>query len=456
MKIYLQICLILAFFILGLLMPTTSTAAPNAQLSVSEKVFGLSTIWMEVRRNFPYRERLNKLDADYLQAIKAVSDAPDLKSYYRELQIFLAKLQDGHTFIQLPKDVFMTKSRPSLGVTRVSNVAVVTWVRSDLAAAIPLGSIVQTVDGQAFDAAAIRAHGTVFASSPHIREDKAYLLAMEGERDSPVALQILTPESPERAGETRSISLIRGEAWPEGATALSLRRDEKEAVTFKWLEAKNVACITINSFADNSVYEKFRQHLPALRAAKTVMIDLRRNNGGDGEVGFKILSHFLQTTGKGSASVKFLYDPEQAAAENNNQSNFLAANSSRGMKQVKIPPDIIRASPAADRIKGKLIILTSHETVSAAEDFLVAATQIKHIRIGTRTAGSTGQTVNVRLPGGGTAHILAKKDTFPNGKEFIGVGIPADIEIEPTIEDIRHERDVIMTRAIELIHQGKI
>jgi hypothetical protein len=98
-----------------------------------------------VRRNFPFRERLINLDADYLHAINAVSSAPDLKAYYRELQIFLARLQDGHTFVQLPKGMFMTKSRPAMGVTRIGKGAVVTWVRSDLAAAIPLGSMVQKV-----------------------------------------------------------------------------------------------------------------------------------------------------------------------------------------------------------------------------------------------------------------------------------------------------------------------
>ena len=436
------------------MMPTPVMAdTPPVELSVSEKVFGLSAIWMEVRRNFPFRERLKNLDADYLHAIDAVSTAPDLKSYYRELQIFLARLQDGHTFIQLPKGMYMTKSRPSMGVTRIGRDAVVTWVRSDLATTIPLGSLVQKVGDEPYQVAASRAGATVVASSAHVREDKQYFLAMEGERGSVVTLEIVTPQS-----ETRTVSLVRGEKWPDGATALTLAHEAEGAegaVSFKWLEGKRVAYIAITSFANNAIYEKFRSHLTALKSAKTVIVDLRGNSGGDDAVGYKILSHFLQRSGKGNAAHKFAYDPERAAAENHSDGAFLTAGVNRGMKQVTMPPDMIKPAPVGLRIKGKLIILTDHETVSAAEDFLVAASTIKHTRIGGRTAGSTGQAVVVRLPGGGAARILTKRDTFPTGREFVGVGIPADIEIEPTVEDVRGGRDVVIERTLEMIRQWK-
>ncbi len=434
-------------------MPTLVIADSQmtTELSVSEKIVGLSSVWMEVRRNFPYRDRLKNLDADYLHAINAVSATTDVKSYYRELQIFLAKLQDGHTFVTLPKGIFMTKSRPSLGVTRISNDAVVTWVRSDLATEIPLGSIVQAVDGMSYDAAAETASQTVFASTPAIRKDKAYILAMEGEKNSNVTLQILTPQT-----ETRTVRLVRGQAWPEDATILSLDKDVKETVSFKWMNENRIAYMAINSFSDGTVYEKFLKHVPALKLAEYIVIDLRKNEGGNDAVGFKIISHFLKRAAKGNASVKFIYDPERITSKDSTVDEVARWPTNIGMKRIDIPPAIIKPSQPSARLYGKLIILTGHETVSAAEDFLVVASSIKHIRIGEHTAGSTGQPVVVQLPGGGAAHILSKRDSFPTGVEFIGIGIKPNIEVRPTIEDVRTGHDRVIERLLELIHQGQI
>lgn len=101
-------------------------------------------------------------------------------------------------------------------------------------------------------------------------------------------------------------------------------------------------------------------------------------------------------------------------------------------------------------------MLTGHQTISAAEDFLVAASSIKHTRLGEHTAGSTGQPVVVQLPGGGAAYILSKIDTFPSGKKFVGIGIAPDVEISLTVEDLRSGRDVVIERMLEMIRRGEI
>ena len=246
---------------LGLL--TCVSAA--ADLSNTEKMFGVSTIWLEGWRNFPDRGRLVHWDENYKQALEAASAAPNLKAYYRVLQTFIATLQDGHSFIKLPNGMYMTASRPALGVARVDGQALVTWVRSDLASSIPLGSIIVQVDGVPYAKAAARAEKTVSASTDHVRTDIAYVLAMEGEKDSVIQLEITTPDN-----ETRKVELIRGQAWPEQATQLTLTTPSNEPVVFKWLIPSRTAYIAINSFAKDAVYDEFRRHLPALRSAKTL------------------------------------------------------------------------------------------------------------------------------------------------------------------------------------------
>ncbi|HEY3520547.1 MAG TPA: hypothetical protein VGK80_05835, partial [Rhodanobacteraceae bacterium] len=60
-----------------------------------------------------------------------------------------------------------------------------------------------------------------------------------------------------------------------------------------------------------------------------------------------------------------------------------------------------------------------------------------------------------KLPGGGSARICVKRDTYPDGREFVGLGIAPQIEVAPTVTDIRDGRDpVIEAAAAALSHKA--
>ena len=71
--------------------------------------------------------------------------------------------------------------------------------------------------------------------------------------------------------------------------------------------------------------------------------------------------------------------------------------------------------------------------------------------IGEATGGSTGQPLSFDLPGGGSARVCAKRDTYPDGREFVGKGIEPQITVAPTIEDIRAGRDPVLQRALAML-----
>ena len=98
-------------------------------------------------------------------------------------------------------------------------------------------------------------------------------------------------------------------------------------------------------------------------------------------------------------------------------------------------------------------IYLDHGTFSAAEDFLVVMDQLPHVTtIGRPSGGSTGQPLSFELPGGGRAWICTKRDTFPDGRDFVGVGIAPDIVVRTTVEDVRAGRDPALEIAIEHVH----
>lgn len=71
--------------------------------------------------------------------------------------------------------------------------------------------------------------------------------------------------------------------------------------------------------------------------------------------------------------------------------------------------------------------------------------------IGEPTAGSTGQPLFVKLPGGGAARFCTKHDSFADGREFVGVGIQPDIVIRVTRADIIAKHDPVVEKAIEAL-----
>jgi C-terminal processing protease CtpA/Prc len=73
------------------------------------------------------------------------------------------------------------------------------------------------------------------------------------------------------------------------------------------------------------------------------------------------------------------------------------------------------------------------------------------LTIGTATGGSTGQPLFIKLPGGGSGRICVKRDRFPDGREFVGLGIQPDIEVKRTVADARAGLDAELARAIEVV-----
>ena len=73
--------------------------------------------------------------------------------------------------------------------------------------------------------------------------------------------------------------------------------------------------------------------------------------------------------------------------------------------------------------------------------------------MGQKTAGSTGQPLILKLPGGGHICICAKKDFLASGDEFIGYGITPHVYVDPMLDDILNERDTILEKGIDVLKE---
>ena len=107
-----------------------------------------------------------------------------------------------------------------------------------------------------------------------------------------------------------------------------------------------------------------------------------------------------------------------------------------------------------DPFLGPVVVLTNVGTVSAAEDFLIPLhASGRATLVGGRTAGTTGRPLFIDLPGGAKVRICTKRDTYPDGREFVGVGVIPDVEIYPTPQDIADGRDAVLEKGIEVLKE---
>jgi carboxyl-terminal processing protease len=68
--------------------------------------------------------------------------------------------------------------------------------------------------------------------------------------------------------------------------------------------------------------------------------------------------------------------------------------------------------------------------------------------VGEPTGGSTGQPLSFNLPGGGSARVCAKRDTYPDGKRFAGVGIMPDVLAPARVSDFASGEDSVLKAAL--------
>lgn len=100
---------------------------------------------------------------------------------------------------------------------------------------------------------------------------------------------------------------------------------------------------------------------------------------------------------------------------------------------------------------GRLILLIDRECSCACEDFVMPFKINKRAQLlGETTAGTFSFTNFTQFENGMRLNVASIRHTFPDGSRFEGVGIAPDIEIHPTVQDLKSARDVVLDRALAI------
>lgn len=400
-------------------------------LSETDKIYELSTVWSEVKRNFVYYDRL-KFDWDslYKENLENLKTCQNDYEFYKLLQHMVASLQDGHTGFYPPMSYWQNHGRPPIRTKLLEGIVVITNVynKNLLSKGLTEGLEIIEIDGlPCKEYATEKVTPYVFASTPQGADVASYhfYLLLGPKQDA------VTIKTKDKNGETQVFELDR-----------NLEHDLPSKIeTFNFsLRKDRVGVLEINNFMDEQFKEKFDSIYPRLLKSEALVIDIRNNGGGNNDNAFYVLKHFSQKPFKESAWRTRKYMPA-----------FISWGKPEEWYNEEAP-EIQQAD--GDIYTKPTAVLTSAVTFSSAEDFCVAFKQMNRGKIiGQPTGGSTGNPIFFNLPDGSSLRICAKEDTFANGDKFVGIGIIPDIRIDETLAGFRSGTDTVLDTAIKMIYK---
>lgn len=195
-----------------------------------------------------------------------------------------------------------------------------------------------------------------------------------------------------------------------------------------------VPILRIPSFERDAFEETAIGLVDQLQEDKALILDLRGNGGGNTPL--RLLA-------------KLMDRPYRTWAATTPRHTALNIAKGNAHEDLTIPSETQDA--ATGHFAGRLIILVDRQTASAAEDFVMPFKDNGRATIaGETTAGSSGQPLYKELGDGMRLWVSAKRQAFPDGSQFEGIGITPDIAFEMTGYDVTSENDALVARAMTL------
>lgn len=413
----------------------STEAGKPRELSEVDRIAGFVRLWSEVKYNFAFFDQVPEIDwdkilVDYLPQVQA---AKTDVAYYKVLRECIALLRDGHTSVTGPVDSHT--GRLPFRLQRIEGLATITslplahqvknvaWKKALEIASLRRGEAIIDINDMAVSDMLVKdIYPSISASTSQALHRKAYPLLVNGPAGASVLCRIRGID-----GKERKASLYYGRyQFPD---------DPGKVID------DTFAYINITGFGSDRGAKEFDARFEEIKQSKGLILDVRQNGGGSTRHGYAIVSRLIKKTIPGS----HWRSPKH-----------IAAYKAWGRDVPWQEGDHGRIGPHKTiHYDGPVVVLTGPGTVSAAEDFVVTfQTSGRGKVIGTKTNGSTGQPLRIQLPGGGSARICTKRDTYPDGRDFVGIGCIPDIEIEPTRSDIASGRDVVLEKAIQVLKEG--
>lgn len=392
----------------------------SGQMAADERAYIASKIYSTVRQYFAHREGLPPtfdLDSVYRTYLSRAMASSDRREFSLASHEFVASLHNGHSSF---RDRWLRGhfGQP-LGFTAlpVSGQWVVNW---SVVGGLDAGDVLQAVDGEPVESFFQRQKKYIPASTERWARHVLF-----GHLFDPPILFPLRFTLTLNGGRVVTVDRVSG---PQ-------RLPPTPRVEARLIENSTVGYLRIASFDGSPAYEDSALvALAELRKAwdlTGLVVDVRDNDGGNTPARLtralmdRPFRWFLEATPMDPA----VYQLTQP--------------------MLRWGPGT--ALPDSNSFKGRLVILSDAGCFSSCEDFVMPFKDNGRATIvGDTTGGSSGQPFFHGFPNGMAIWVGAKREYFPDGRQFEGVGIAPDILVRPSPSEIRRGSDRALERAIEV------
>lgn len=403
------------------------------QFTETNKIAGLSKAWAEAKFNFANFDLIpqKNWDSIYYAYLPKVMETQTKADYYKVLSNFYQQLNDGHSMIIAPQPLWDSLySTLPIRTKLVDDRVLITDLNSSNEAysALKPGTEILKINGvpvQKYAEENIAPY--VSYSTPQDKKARVYSFFLtQGPLDEPVQLEVKTP---------------KGKIFTSDFQREQRKNPFPMAQGFEYEKLnKDTRLLRINTFNDDRLVSYLDSIFQKVPLPKQLIIDVRKNGGGNSNNGYELLGYLTDTAFLTANSVIRNYRPPMRAW---------------GMEPDELEMQQGDWKPyKKPTFKGEVIVLAGPDTYSAAEDFLAAFKAMhRGTVIGQTTGGSTGQPLFFELPFGGMGAVCSKRDLMVDGTEFIGIGIPPDIEVNPSAENIINQQDVALKAALKTLQK---
>jgi carboxyl-terminal processing protease len=350
----------------------------------------------------------------------AVAENERRKDFYALLDGMVGELRDSHTRVYSPlqreQQLKFPANERGNSIRKVEEKSVVVSVAPDSEAAragVKAGMIVRRIDGQAIDEALAKAREEIGASSSErALEVRAFSKILAGEPETTLTLELI-----DSGGKSLNVSLRR-------QTLAS-----NPTVSARLLNS-GIAYLRFSGFVE-TLENEIKETLEKFKDAPAMILDLRDNGGGDGEMGLRFTGNFFER-------------------------EITIANLVTRTGKPPIPemPMILQTGGKNAQVYSRpLAVLINEGTASTSE--LIAAVMQEQNRatiFGTRSCGCVlGFLDYKKLKSGGFltmsefGFVTAKKRTLE------GSGVTPDKIVPLTINDIARGRDAAIEQAVRFL-----
>jgi C-terminal processing protease CtpA/Prc len=395
-----------------------------------------------------------RLDYDALATSleKSITSETSQGDYYRTLRRWASAFHDGHVNViagddQTALEIFTAPIRVEVLAPATDHEKVIIVKIDENTRDVAVGDEILLVNGVPVAEALTRAAAeSASGSTERMRRFSAgrRLVDVMGVEQGSEPL-VLTLKS--KKGRTRTVTLARNisvDARP-GFTLNSPAKTGTENLSAMILPG-SLGYLRIDGFSGSQDEFLFDQLMDRLRGTKGLILDLRKNGGGDMS-GDRILARLIDKEivryRRSERMSSFLF-------ANRPETFFLEASSGSGFADwhdLKVRP------LTSKKYSQPVIALISPYCFSACDTFSAALKEYQLATfVGEPTGGGTGTPLVFELP---ISKFLFRysviRGVTSRGNSIEGAGTQPDIYLEPTIDDRINNRDSQLNKAIEIL-----